>query len=326
MRKIILATLALSLAISFQGCDKKKDSDIDVTTKMEQLSVRLPIPVVEAGQTPFYVAVDKGYYKEEGLEVAFNLASKELNPIKMVESGKDAFGVIGGPDTLIVARSKGFNLKAISVLHKDSNFPCLITLKSSGITELKQLENKKIGFFYGHISTDVLRYLLSKNNIKYQEVDVGFNYSQLVAKQLDAEWAFTVTAGLELPAKGEKINIISPKDYGITTHGYTIFAKDSYLKENKEIAKKFIRATMKGIKYTLENPDDALKSLLSRNKKLKLELSLKRLKMYNAVTSNKPVGYMDTKMFQETYDRLNSQNILKSQYDIKDIYTLDFLN
>lgn len=323
MKKIISVTLSLCVAIFFQSCDKKENKS---TNEMEKVSVRLPIPVVEAGQTPFYVAVDKGYYKEEGLDIEFNLASKELNPIKMVESEKDTFGVIGGPDTLIVARSKGFSLKAISVLHKDSNFPCLITLKSSGITTLEQLQDKKIGFFYGHISTDVLRYLLQKNNIQYKEVDVGFNYSQLVAKQLDAEWAFTVTAGLELPAKGEEVNIISPKDYGITTHGYTIFAKDSYLKDNKEIAKRFIRATMKGVNYTLEHPEDALKSLLSRNAKLKPELSLKRLKMYNAVTSNNPVGHMDTQMFQETYDRLNSQNILKKPFDIKDAFSVDFLN
>jgi len=321
MKKIIYVTIGLCFAILFQGCDKKEN-----TNTVEKISVRLPIPVVEAGQTPFYVAVDKGYYKEEGLEITFNLASKELNPIKMVESGKDDFGVIGGPDTLLVARSKGFNLKAISVLHKDSNFPCLITLKSSGITTLKQLENKKIGFFHGHISTDVLRYLLHKNNIKYEEVDVGFNYTQLIAKQLDAEWAFTVTAGLELPAKGIDINVISPKDYGITTHGYTIFAKDDYLQKNPDIVKRFVRATLKGVKYTLDNPKESIKSLLSRNSKLKKELSLKRLKEYNAVTSRETLGYMDETMFKETYDRLDSQNILKMRYNVKDAYTLDFLN
>ena len=63
---------------------------------------------------------------------------------------------------------------------------------------------------------------LKKTEIKPEEVDVGFNYGALVSGDVAAQWAFTVTAGIDLPAKGTPINIISPADYGITTDGYTI--------------------------------------------------------------------------------------------------------
>lgn len=112
-----------------------------------QISVRFPIPIIEAGQTPFYVAQDKGYYAAENLDVKFDMGSPELNPVKMVATGQNTFGVLGGADTLLVARSKGQPLEAVSIIHRNSNFPCLITLKKSGITTLQQLQGKKIGFF-----------------------------------------------------------------------------------------------------------------------------------------------------------------------------------
>lgn len=294
-----------------------------------RVSLRFPIPIIEAGQTPFYVAQDKGYYAAEGLEVTFQMGSPELNPVKMVASGQDTFGVLGGPDTLLVARSKGQPLTAISIIHRNSNFPCLITLKKSGITNLQQLQGKKIGFFYGHISTDVLHNLLHKNNIKYTEVDVGFDYNQLIAGQIDAEWAFTVTAGLDLPAKGVEINIISPANYGIITQGYTIFATDSTISSQPDVILRFLRATLKGIKDTVANPEEANKALLKRDPKLDPALSLKRLQAYNTVTSisdSYPPGYMDRAMFQSTYDRLAEEKVIGNAFSLDQAFTTRFLD
>lgn len=293
-----------------------------------QISIRFPIPIVEAGQTPFYVAQDKGYYADENLEVKFDMGSPELNPVKMVATDQNTFGVLGGPDTLLVARSKGQPLEAISIIHRNSNFPCLITLKKSGITTLQQLQGKKIGFFYGHISTDVLHNLLHKENIKYTEVDVGFDYNQLISGKIDAQWAFTVTAGLDLPAKGVEINIISPADYGLVTQGYTIFATEKTITQTPDVVLRFLRATLKGIKDTVENPEEANKSLLKRDPKLNEALSLTRLRAYNAVTSNGgeyPAGYMDRAMFQSTYDRLNEEKVIGKSLKIDDAFTTYFL-
>jgi len=296
---------------------------------MQAVSVRFPIPIIEAGQAVFYVAQDKGYYSQQGLNVHFNMGSQELNPVKTVATGQDTFGVLGGPDTLLVARSRGLKMKAIAVIHRNSNFSCLITLRSSGITRLPQLQGKKIGFFYGHISTDVLHALLHRNGIHYSEVDVGFDYNQLIAKRIDAEWGFTVTAGLDLPAKGVPINIISPADYGIVTQGYTIFANDSTLTAKPELVLRFLRATLKGINYTVQHPEEGRDSLLKRDPLLNSQLSLKRLNAYLAVTSDSkqyPPGYMDRNMFQSTYDRLEQEHVLHSAFPAEDAYTLSFLD
>lgn len=322
----LVSVFALSIFI-VAGCNtgtKQKKDD-----KLTEISVRMPIPIIEAGQTTFYAAQDQGYYKDEGLDVKFELGSKELNPVKMVATGQDDFAILGGPDALLTAVSKGQKLKAIAIIHRNSNFPCLLTLKSSGITKLEQLQDKKVGFFYGHISTDVLRALFNQNSINVTEVDVGFDYNQLIAGQIAAEWAFTVTAGLELPAKGVEINMISPADYGIITHGYTIFASEEMINNHPETVLGFLRASLKGVKFTMEHPDEALESLLKRDEKLDKDLNIIRQAAYNAVTSNSveySAGYMDFIMFKETYDRLVAEKVITEPLDIKQVYTTKFLS
>lgn len=292
------------------------------------VSIRMPIPIVESGQAPFYVALDRGYYRDQNLKVTVNLGSPELNPVRMVTAGADTFGVLGGPDTLLVARSKGAKLKAIAVLHRNANFSCIITLKSSGITTLGQLENKKVGFYYGHISTDVLRSLFRKENVHVEEVDTGFNYNPLIAGQVDASWGFTVTAGLELPFKGIPINIISPANFGIVTQGYTIFASDKEIAEHPEVVQRFLEATLKAVGEVVADPKAGVDAIHARSPQTPLPLLTRRQAGYSAVTSNSsqyPAGYMDREMFQSTYDRLVELGVVKSRFDVKDAYTTQFL-
>jgi NitT/TauT family transport system substrate-binding protein len=313
--------LALFLTFVLLGCV----SDNGNEPELEAVSVRLPIPVVEAGQTPFYVAEDLGFYEAEGLDLSFNMGSPELNPVKMVALSTDDFGVLGGPDTLLVARANEKDLMAVAVFHKNSNFPVILTLKESGLETLQGLEGKRIGFFYGHISTDILRALLHKEDIDYTEVDVGFDYSQLISGQIDAEWAFRQTAGITLPSKDVEINVIQPADYGVVSHGYTIFARGDFIEKNPEVVEKFLRATLKGLQYSLQHPEESVDILVKRDPKLDREIELQRLMVYNGATSKDPYGFMSRQMFEETAERLLAENVIEEQINIDEAFDASFV-
>jgi NitT/TauT family transport system substrate-binding protein len=334
-RPIVLVTaLALSLAIAATGWfawmrgREKVGSPISSTVPTEAAAVRFPTPVPTQSQACFFLAQDSGYYREAGLSVRFDNGSEALNPISTVAAGQDDFGVIGGPDTLIVGRSKGLPLVAIAVLQRNSNFPCLLTLKKSGITRVDQLQGKDVGFFYGHISTDVLRTLFRKQGVKVNEVDVGMDYSQLVSGKLAAQWAFTVTAGINLPAKGIEVNFIRTEDYGIVTHGYTIFTTERMIKERPEVVKRFLAATLRGVRSSVESPGEANKAIMRHDPTLKEDIGMKRQLAVNAVTSDTeryPAGYMDGAMFEETYGRLLEEGVLATPFDVSAVYTTRFL-
>lgn len=306
--------IVIPLLIMLAACAPENPSDI---------SVRLPIPTMDAAFVPFFAALDQGYYAEEGLNVTFEFGSSETNPVKMVAAGGDEFGILGGPDTLLVARSRGQPLVAIALLHKDSDFPVLLTLNGSGLTRLEDLEGKRIGFFYGHISTDVLHALLNRYNITREEIDVGFDYTQLATGRIDAQWAFRTTAGLNLPAKGIAVNVISPSDYGIRTHGYTVFTTEEMTRNHPDVVERFVRATLKGAEFSLREPDAALASILVRDPRLDPALERERIMLYNDVMN--PAGTMDHAAFAETYERLLEEGVLAQEFDVREAYTTEFL-
>jgi ABC-type nitrate/sulfonate/bicarbonate transport system substrate-binding protein len=326
-KNMILVSLVVVL-IALVGCsDNQTMTGKGVAEQNTAVSVRLPIPVIEALAAPYFSAIENGYYAKEGLNVTINPGSPELNPVKMVATGADDFGILGGPDTLLVARSKGQPLVAVEVLDRNSDFPVILTLKSSGLTTLDNLKNKKIGFYYGHISTDVLHTLFNKYDITHEEVDVGMDYSQLIAGKIDAQWAFKTTAGLNLPEKGIQVNVISPADYGINTHGYTIFTTEDMIKNNPDIVQKFVTATSEGVKFALEHPSEAV-DILAKYSNINKTLEYKRLLMYNEVTSNSkeyPIGYMDYSMFDETYNRLVGVGVITQPFNVSDAFTTRFI-
>lgn len=297
---------------------------------LDAVSMRFPLPEVRAPYGAWYAANEKGFYKEQGLQVAFNYGGKTTNPVAMVMSRTDQFGVLGGPDTALVAVGKGSPLKILAIIHKDSNFPCLITLKKSGLTTVKDLEGKKVGMYSGHISVDVLRNLFRRTGVAVQEVDVGFDYSQLISGSIDAQWAFTAAAAVELPEKGVEVNVISPADHGIITHGYTIFARDDFIAEHPEQVRGYLAATFKGVSYMAEHPEEIAKLVTGKDSTGNLVewQVLRRIHQYNEVSPHGnplPAGYFDKKMLQETYDRLLEEGVIEKPYDLETAYTTKFL-
>ncbi len=327
MKKIILLITICTLAIILLGCNNDKIAGQAILQK-EKISVRLPVPVMGAHFAQYFSAVDQGFYDEQKLDVNFNFGTPETNPIKMVTAGIDDIGLIGSPETLLIARSKGIPVKAIATFHRNSDFFVIVTKKSSNIKKVEDLEGKKVGFFYGHSSTDIIRHLLNKYNVNIKEINVGQDYSQFIAGHLDAQFAFRTIAEVTLPEKGVKLNIISPANHGINTHGLTLFATEKTINEKPKLIENFLRATFKGTSFTIENPNEALESILKRNSKLDLGSQRKIWDIFSKPMSNSreyPIGHMDYEMYKETYDRLNEEGLLKKEYNVNDVFTTEFL-
>lgn len=312
--------LIFMIATAFEGCKKASTTDLIKT------SVRFPIPIVEAGQAGFYVAKEKGYYREEGLEVIFEHSTPTLGPIRAVAMEINDFGMIGGLDTFLVERSKGSSLKAIAILHKNAEFISLYTLKDSGLTTIKHLANKKVGFFYGHISQDFIRSYLKKENIAVEEVGMKYyDYGRLTSGDVAAMPGFKATVLPDVEERGIKVNVIDPADSGMLMQGYTIFVTEDFLREKPKIIEKFLRATLRGYRDSVINPEEAVGLLCKNDASLSKATELKRMSYYNKPMSRDPYGYMDKQMFQATYDRLNRLGLIVIPFNIQDAFDGSFV-
>lgn len=316
---LVLIAIAIALAIY-------KPWVTSPSVSPDKISLRLPIPVVDASFAPYYLAVDEGFYKEAGLDVKIEPGTPDLNPVKMVSQKIDQFGVLGGPELLLSGRNKGADIAGIMLLHKNSDFVVLLTLKKSGLDTLDKLQGKKVGMFYGHISTDVLHMLFKKQAIKVNEVDVGFDYGPLISGSLDAEWAFRTTAGITLPAKGIEINMISPATYGIHTDGHVLIANGDIIRNSPDLVERFVKATRKGIELSLSNPARAIESVRARNKELQIGVIEKQLEIYSAaIKRNNQIGAFSDESMLTAKEQMKSIGLLPEGFDIAPAYTNRFI-
>jgi ABC-type nitrate/sulfonate/bicarbonate transport system substrate-binding protein len=279
---------------------------------------------------PFFAAQEYGWYSKQGLKVSLNYGAESTNPVAMVLSGSDQIGVLGGPDTVLVAVGKGAPLVIVAIMHKDSNMPCVITKRDSGITNVAQLADKRVGMFKGHISTDVLRNWFRRTGVKVTEVDVGYDYSQFLNSQIDAQWAFTTAAAVELEEKGIPVNVLNPSVDGIYTHGFTIFTTKDFLAAHPDRVRGFLAATFEGITKMHDSPDEISKLVTSRDTtgNLQVDQVRRRIDQYNTFSPSfnpLPPGYFNKKMISDTYDRLLEEGVIEKPFPVENAYTTKFL-
>jgi NitT/TauT family transport system substrate-binding protein len=295
------------------------------TTKVTDVSMRLPIPAADTGFAPYYLCIDKGICEKYGIKLKLEPGTPELSPIKMLSQGKDQFALVGGPEILFTARTKGAPVKAITQIHKDSNFVEIATLKKSGLTKLQDLKGKKVGFFYGHISTDILQMLLKKENIQVQEVDTGFDYGQLISGKVDAQWAFRTTAGITLPAKGVELNFIKPADYGLKTQGHLILTNEATLKNDPKLVQNFTNAVIESVNYAVSHPEESLAATISRDPTFKREVGLKQIEINTqAIKNNSQIGVIDEASMAQSQKQMEQVGLLKKDFDLKSAFSNQF--
>ena len=319
--KIVLFNLLV--AIFFVSCTGRR---ANVGSTVDEITIRLPIPVVDGGFVPYYIAQDKGIFEKYSIKVKLEPGSTELNPVKMVGQGVDQFGIVGGPELLMTARSNNVAIKAIGLVHVNANFVTILTKKDSRYKKLSDLQGQKVGFNYGHISTDVLRSLFLQENIKVEEVDVAFNYNLLLADKLPAQWAFTTTAGLTLREKGYEFNDISPADYGIVTHGHIIITNEKTIKENPDLVKRFISAVVEATTYSLEHVDESIAAMQTRDKEFSATLAEKQLTINNqTILNNSEVLWIDASLLEDTKNRLIRLGLVPEKFDLNASFDNSFL-
>ncbi|NEP59580.1 MAG: ABC transporter substrate-binding protein [Symploca sp. SIO2G7] len=321
----IVFTCLITVSCNIWSNSPDSSNQTPSTTPVD-ISLRFPIPVADTAFAPYYLGVDKGFFSNNGLNVKLEPGTPELNPVKMLSQGTDQFAVLGGPELLFTAKSKEAPLVGIALVHKNSDFVVVVSSKNSGITQLSDLQGKKIGFFYGHISTDILRMLFKKENVKVEEVDLGFDYSQLIAGKLPAQWAFRTTAGITLPAKGVELNFISPADYGIKTQGHVIVTTEKMIQEQPEVVQAFVNAVLEATAYSLEHPQESIEATVKRDPNFQPSVGEKQLEIYNAaIKRNSKIGWITQEDMDKTKEQMLTVDLIPSTFEVQSAYTTQFL-
>jgi NitT/TauT family transport system substrate-binding protein len=212
---------------------------------------------------PVYVAVEKGYFADENLEVSFDYGW-ETDLLKLVGSGELRFAVASG-DQVILARSQG--LPVVYVMNWYRKFPvCVVSLKEKGLQSPQDLIGKTVGTpaLYG-ASYIGWRALLHAENIDEAEVNLqNIGYTQvasLTEGQVDAAVCYIMNEPVQLEQSGQKVNVIAIADYvNLVSNG--LITNEQTIAEEPDLVQSLVRAVLRGLRYTIDHPDEAFEICL----------------------------------------------------------------
>jgi NitT/TauT family transport system substrate-binding protein len=241
----------------------------------------------EGPSAPFVTAIDKGYFKAEGLDVTIDSAGGSLEPINRVASGTYDMG-FGDINSLIKFRdaNPGTPIKAVFMVYNKPPFS-IVGRKSRGVTKPKDLEGKKLGAPAPDGAYAQWKIFVQANGIDASKVtieNVGFPVREpmLAAGQVDAITGFSFSSFINLKDRGvpvDDIVVLLMADYGVNLYGNVIMVNPKFAADKPEAVKGFLRAFTKGLKDTLASPATAVDSVLKRNDVAKKEVELERLNM-----------------------------------------------
>lgn len=207
---------------------------------------------------PFYVALEKGYFNNQGLEIEFNYGW-ETDIIALLASGELQFG-IGSGDQVILARSQG--LKVVDFFNWYQRFPVtIVSLKEQGISQPSDLIGKTVGLpaTYG-ASYLGWQAFMKINNLKEEQINlkiIGYTQvSSLADKVAEAAVCYAMNEPIQLKNSGYVINSLEVADQiNLVSNG--LLTNEKTIKERPDLVQRFSNAFSHGLKDTLERPEEA---------------------------------------------------------------------
>ncbi|MFN4960076.1 MAG: ABC transporter substrate-binding protein [Burkholderiales bacterium] len=310
------------------------------STAFAQTAVRFALDWrFEGPATPYFVAIDKGYYKAEGLDVTIDPGASSVEPINRVASGVYQMG-FADINSLIKFRDNPQNspVRAVMMAYDTPAFS-IVTLKGKGISKPKDLEGKILGApapdgAYAQWPIFVDANKIDASKVRIENVGFPVREPMLAQGKVDAITGFWFSSYMNLKANGikdEDIVVLLMRDFGVDLYGNAIIANPDFIKSNPKAVAGFIRATIKGIQDTIKSPDTAIDSLMKRNAIANRDVELQRLKMAldkNYVTPDvlkSGLGNVDMKRLEKSIDQIGLTFKFTNKPKAADIFTSQFL-
>lgn len=308
---------------------------VAVTTSVhaqEKFTYLFPAPPSLAAFAPFHVARAKGYYKQEGLEVEFKMAKGGAEVANQLVAGNAVAGGAAG-DTAIVLRPAGVPVKTIALLGGKSLMQ-LVMRRDAGIAEPNDLRGKTISV---PALTDTTYFallgFLKSVSVGRDEVTIVAKGPVDVFKSVIAKEA-QVMAGVPdwiVPIKEAGVDtVVFRSDQFFPSMAQAIIASDKTIQDNPESLRAFVRATLRGMKDILDDPESAatlfVKNVAEHAKNPNAAKEVIRYYATYVYPGQKVLGEVSTYRLGKLQEFYLDQQIIKKETPLKELYTHQFLN
>jgi NitT/TauT family transport system substrate-binding protein len=311
-------------AFAAAGCGGGDDEASEGETTPVTLQLKW---VPQAQFAGYYAAEEQGFYEDEGLDVTIRPGGPDIVPEQVVLGGQAEFG-IDWLDNLLATRDQGQGIVNIAQVFTRSGMT-EITWKDSGLDEITDLRDKKVGVWLGG-NEHKLFAALTKNGIDpQQDVDVvaqPFDMNLFLNREVDAAAAMTYNElaqvlEVENPDTGElytldDLNVFLMSELGTGALEDGIFVREDWIADeaNQDVATRFLKASFRGWIHCRDNPDDCVETVLDNGPELGRGHQAWQMNEINALIWPAPlgIGVMDPESFEITNQIATDYKIIKT--------------
>ena len=324
-----LSIVAL-LAALVVGCETNQTTPGEETALVELERIRLPMGFIPNVQfAPFYVAVDRGYFSDEGIEIEFDY-SFETQGVQLVAAGELPFAVASG-DQVILARAQG--LPVVYITEWWQRFPVAIaSLTESGINSPSDLAGRSVGvpelFGASYIGWQAL---LSATGLDPSTITLeAIGYSQVPSLnegRVDAAVVYANNEPVLLAHENVDTNVIAVADFAdIVSNG--LVTSETVIEERPELVRGFVRAFLRGLSDTLSDPTAAFEISTRHVEGLDENADFGRA-VLNATLpywESEQLGLSDTVTWEQSQQVMRAAGLLEDTLPIDSLFTNEFVS
>ncbi len=318
---VIITVVAAMLAGCGPQQEAKKPPD-EVTAQLKWIH--------QAQFAGMYAAEQKGFYAEENIDVTLKPGGVDIPPNKVIAdliAGETSFAIVGG-EQLLTARSQGGPVVAIAVIFQ-KNLYVYVSLKSSGIERPQDLVGKKVMVSpQGEPLHQALLYKLGIDPGAIEHIPYKFDITPLTTGQIDVHQSYRMSLALQLEEAGYELDFIWMDDYGIRLYADTIITTEQLVQQNPELVERFLRATLEGWRYAVENADEAADLVLQYDATVDADYQTRMMEVQIPLihTGEVEIGWIDGIVWEAMHQMFLDSGVVTQPINVTEAYTMQFLN
>jgi NitT/TauT family transport system substrate-binding protein len=293
-------------------------------------AIKLPVGYVPNVQfAPLYVAIDKGYFKDEGLDVTLDY-NMETDSVALLGAGKLQFAIVSGEQVLL-GRGKGLPVVYAGAWY--NNFPVgVIVDPTKNVTKPADLKGLNIGLPGTYGANYIgLRALLAEGGLT--EADVKLNpigYTQaesFTSKKVDAAAIYVTNEPILLKEKGVDFSLLKVSDYtSLVANG--LATNEATIKDHPELVRGMVKAMLRGIDDANKDPDGAYEICKKYIENLdKADTTVQKAVLNASIEywKNDKPGFTSLEAWQNMQKLLMDMGLLQKELDLTKAFTNEYL-